>query len=52
MVPEGFCKIENDVFPRLAMNDKLLGYVFSGQWYDTGTPERFSQAEREWNAHK
>ncbi|MBN2458974.1 nucleotidyltransferase family protein [Candidatus Woesearchaeota archaeon] len=52
MVPEGFCKIENDVFPRLAMNDKLLGYVFSGQWYDTGTPERFAKAEREWDGLK
>lgn len=52
MVPEGFCKIENDVFPRLAMNDKLLGYVFSGQWYDTGTPERFVKAEREWDGLK
>lgn len=48
-IPEGFFLIENDVFPRLASNEKLLGYVFSGQWYDTGTPDRFSQAESEWN---
>jgi len=49
-VPEGFSMIENDVFPKLASNDKLLGYIFSGQWFDTGTPERFSQAEREWQS--
>ncbi|MBN2052047.1 nucleotidyltransferase family protein [Candidatus Woesearchaeota archaeon] len=47
-VPEGFSMMENDVFPKLASNDKLLGYIFAGQWFDTGTPERFSKAEREW----
>ncbi|MBU1199121.1 MAG: nucleotidyltransferase family protein [Nanoarchaeota archaeon] len=52
MVPEGFSMVENYVFPRLASNDKLLGYVFSGQWFDTGTPERFSNAEREWEGLK
>jgi NDP-sugar pyrophosphorylase family protein len=51
-VPEGFSMMENDVFPRLATNDKLLGYVFSGQWFDTGTPERFEQAEQEWQGLK
>ena len=48
MIPDGYSMMENDVFPKLATNDKLLGYVFSGQWFDTGTPERFSLAEREW----
>ena len=52
MVPEGFSMIENDIFPKLATNEKLLGYVFSGQWFDTGTPERFAQAEREWQGLK
>jgi mannose-1-phosphate guanylyltransferase/phosphomannomutase len=52
IIPEGFSMIENDVFPKLATNEKLLGYVFSGQWYDTGTPERFSKAEREWHNNK
>jgi NDP-sugar pyrophosphorylase family protein len=52
IIPEGFSMIENDVFPKLAMNEKLLGYVFSGQWYDTGTPERFSKAQREWQNGK
>ncbi len=52
IVPEGFSMIENDVFPKLASNEQLLGYVFSGQWFDTGTPDRFSQAEREWQGLK
>jgi NDP-sugar pyrophosphorylase family protein len=52
IIPVGFSMIENDVFPKLAMNEKLLGYVFSGQWYDTGTPERFSKAQREWQNGK
>jgi NDP-sugar pyrophosphorylase family protein len=51
-VPEGYSMLENDVFPRLASNDTLLGYVFSGQWHDTGTPERFAKAEREWQGIK
>jgi NDP-sugar pyrophosphorylase family protein len=50
IVPEGFSMIENDVFPKLATNEKLLGYVFSGHWFDTGTPERMSRAEREWQS--
>jgi NDP-sugar pyrophosphorylase family protein len=48
IIPEGYSMIENDVFPKLAGNDKLLGYIFSGQWFDTGTPERFAKAESEW----
>lgn len=52
MIPEGFSMVETDVFPKLATDEKLLGYVFSGQWFDTGTPERFSLAEREWKGLK
>ncbi len=47
-VPEGFAKIETDVFPKLASEEKLCGYPFSGQWFDTGTPERFKVAEEKW----
>lgn len=51
-IPEGFFMLENDMFPKLAGNEKLLGYVFSGQWFDTGTPNRFLQAERRWDGLK
>jgi NDP-sugar pyrophosphorylase family protein len=52
IVPEGFSMIENDVFPKLAMNDKLLGYVFAGQWFDARTPDRYNEAKREWQKQK
>ncbi|WXG46106.1 MAG: sugar phosphate nucleotidyltransferase [Candidatus Atabeyarchaeum deiterrae] len=40
--------IEKDVFPRIAEKGELYGYVFSGQWFDTGTPERYEKALKEW----
>ncbi|MBS3137461.1 nucleotidyltransferase family protein [Candidatus Woesearchaeota archaeon] len=40
--------IEKDVFPRLAQAGKLYGYPFSGQWFDTGTLERYEKAIAEW----
>ena len=51
-VPVGFSMLENDIFPRLASNDKLLGYVFSGQWHDTGVQGGFKKAESEWQGIK
>jgi len=50
IVPEGFSMIENDVFPKLASNDKLLGYVFSGQWFDARTPDKYNEAKRGWQS--
>lgn len=47
-VPEGFAMVENDVFPKLARDEKLYGYPFSGQWFPTDTPERIKTAEKEW----
>src|SRR3989338_5546641 len=40
--------IEKDVFPRLAKAGKLYGYPFAGQWFDTGTLERYEKAIAEW----
>lgn len=48
MVPEGFSMLESDVFPKLATSEDLCGFPFSGQWFDTGTPERFKHAEENW----
>jgi len=48
LVPDGFAMIEFDVFPKLAKDGKLYGYPFSGQWFDTGTMERFQRAAKEW----
>ena len=49
MVPEGFSMLEQDILPKLAGQDKLVGYVFSGQWFDTSTPQKINYAETHWN---
>lgn len=47
-IPEGFAMLEKDVFPKLAQEGRLFGYPFSGQWFDTGTLERYEKAIKEW----
>lgn len=47
-IPNGFSMYEKDVFPALAHNKMLFGFPFSGQWFDTGTPERYEKARLEW----
>jgi len=47
-IPDGFSMIEQDVFPKLANEDRLYGYIFSGQWFSTKTPESFAKAKTEW----
>ena len=46
-LPDGFGMIEQDVFPKLASEEKLMGFVFSGQWFDS-EPARLKKAEKEW----
>jgi NDP-sugar pyrophosphorylase family protein len=48
LVPDGFGKLEQDLFPKLARENKLFGYVFSGQWFDTNTKQDLERAEIEW----
>lgn len=48
MIPEGKAMLEKDVFPKLAKMGKLFGYPFSGQWFDTGTMERYETVIKEW----
>lgn len=47
-IPDGFTMVEKDLFPVLARIGKLNGYKFDGQWFDTGTPERYASTERNW----
>jgi NDP-sugar pyrophosphorylase family protein len=47
-IPEGFSMYEKDLFPKLAGQGQLHGFVFQGQWFDTGTPERYERAIKEW----
>ena len=43
-----FLMLEKDVFPQLAAAGKLYGFIGQGQWFDTGTPERYEQVKKEW----
>ena len=47
-ISEGRSMLEKDVFPKLAKDGKLFGYPFSGQWFDTGTMERYDRAMKKW----
>lgn len=40
--------IEKDIYPNLAKNKKLLGYVFEGKWFDIGTHESYESAIKNW----
>lgn len=40
--------LENDLFPLLAKEGVLGAYVSDGQWFDTGTFERWEKVLKEW----
>lgn len=40
--------LEKDVFPQIAEKGKLLGYPDPGQWFDTGTFERWEEVIKKW----
>ena len=40
--------LETHVFPTLAREKKLNGYLFEGKWFDIGTQEIYERAIREW----
>ncbi|HIJ99097.1 TPA: hypothetical protein H1005_04075, partial [archaeon] len=44
-----FSMIEKDVFPKLAQEEKLYGYIYTGPWYDLGTIESYGQAIKNWS---
>jgi len=49
MIPgDGFAMLETDVFPKVAAEGRLIGYPFSGQWFDTGNIERYERALKNW----
>ncbi|OYT26384.1 MAG: hypothetical protein B6U97_03915 [Candidatus Altiarchaeales archaeon ex4484_96] len=49
-IPEGKTMMEHDVFPKLAAEEKLYGYPFEGQWFDTGTHESYEKAIKKWRS--
>jgi len=40
--------LEKDIFPKLAKEGKLAGYLFEGEWFDVGTPQIYEKAIKEW----
>jgi mannose-1-phosphate guanylyltransferase len=52
-LPEtGFAMLEKDVYPKLAKLGLVSGYPFQGQWYDTGTFDRYEEALSNWKGYK
>ncbi len=47
MIPDDV-KMFYDFFPKLAEQNKLVAYPFSGQWFDISQEDGFAQAEKEW----
>ncbi|MBS3164588.1 nucleotidyltransferase family protein [Candidatus Woesearchaeota archaeon] len=47
-IPEGFSVLERDVFPKLARENQLYGYSFSGRWLGVNTIADYELAKKEW----
>lgn len=43
-----FIMLEKDVFPAMAKTGRLYGFRDEGQWFDTGTPERYESVKKNW----
>jgi NDP-sugar pyrophosphorylase family protein len=48
LLPDGFCLIEKTMFPALAKQRKLFGFVHKGKWLPTDTLERLENARKNW----
>jgi len=48
MIPQGFSMLEKNVFPKIAEEGRLFGFPFNGQWFDTGSMERWENAMKNW----
>ena len=47
-IPEGFARLEEDVFPKLANAEDLSGFVFYGKWQDIRSKEGYESARQQW----
>lgn len=47
LTPE-MTKLESDLLPRLAEENRLGGYSFGGNWCDVSTPQAYQQALKDW----
>ncbi|MGE0793514.1 MAG: sugar phosphate nucleotidyltransferase [Candidatus Woesearchaeota archaeon] len=48
LIPEGYSKFEIDLFPKLARQEQLAGFVFYGKWIRIDNTEDLEDAEKEW----
>lgn len=49
--PQGYGRLEEDVFPKLAQKEELAGYVFYGEWQDVRDTTSLQRALKEWQQH-
>ncbi|MBI2617619.1 nucleotidyltransferase family protein [Candidatus Gottesmanbacteria bacterium] len=47
-IPHGTVSHLEDIFPTLAQEGKLTGFLFAGKWIDIGTPKSYEQAITQW----
>jgi mannose-1-phosphate guanylyltransferase len=47
-MPDGFGKLEEEVFPKLASEKSLIGYSFIGQWMSVNSQEEYQAAIKKW----
>ncbi len=52
IIPNRPASIEKEIYPKLVKNNQLSGYAFEGQWFDTGTPESYEKAIKNWQKKK
>lgn len=46
--PLGYGRLEQDVFPKLAKQEKLSGYIFYGKWHDIRDEDSLKDAMMTW----
>jgi len=46
--PQGFGRLEQDVFPKLVQKEKLAGYIFYGKWFNVRTEKGLKEAIKLW----
>lgn len=49
LVPDGFATLENDLFPKLAAQQKLYGYAFGGRWIGINSVDDYQRAQEIWS---
>lgn len=49
ILPQGASSLENDFFPIILQQNRLLGEVFSGQFIDIGIPEDYHRANTDFD---